>query len=112
MMKAWLAETSDEGFDQVVFAESSFEAQAKLVRHLFGSVHPGDYNINVHRMPVLDKCYSEGKWLMSWDDPQIRLILVRDEGFHCAEVDPGECSRCIAAEYCQEYQEEEYYEGI
>lgn len=105
-MKAWLVREKDEQCCSVVFAETRGKARA-LARRTDACEDADFCNIEVHRMPEADKCYKDGKWEMDWDNPEDRLVLVRDCGFTC-DYDAfglGYCEECRAREFCDQYQD-------
>lgn len=85
----------------VVFAETA--GKAKL-NSLFTSWWDGaDYSdIQVRRLPHMDKYYKPGKLEMNWFDDEDRIALVKECGFKCEETYLEECKKCPAKDYCDE----------
>lgn len=103
-MKAWLVRKKDDWAAEVVFAETRGKARAKA--QYTDACEDVDFiDIEVHRQPEVDKYYKEGKWGLDWDDPQDRIVLVKECGFWC-EVDLEDCEICSAKEYCDRYKDE------
>lgn len=105
-MKAWLVREKDEFCAEVVFAETKGKARSlALATDCCEDAQFTD--IEVRRMPELDKYYTEGKWRFDWFDPQDRLVLVKEGGFVCDYEcrDYDECPHCSAKEYCDQYQD-------
>lgn len=106
-MKAWLAREKDSFSCAVVFAET--RGKARALARLTGACEDSDWcDIEVNRLPKIDKYYKDGKTEMDWSNPQDRTILVKECGFQC-EVIMDECEDCAAREFCdlyQDYQEE------
>ena len=42
---------------------------------------------------------------MDWYDPKDRLFLVKELGFRCEYVVPGECKVCSARTICERYED-------
>ena len=83
-MKAWLVREKDEFCAEVVFAETRGKARS-LALSTDCCEDARFTDIEVHRMPHLDKYYKEGKWHFDWDNPQDRIVLVKECGFWCGE---------------------------
>lgn len=89
----------------VVFAESAGKARAIA---LYTEACEGcDFtDIEVFRVPILDKYYQEGKVEMDWADAKDRIALVKDGGFTCSrEVINPDCENCPAKKWCDEYND-------
>lgn len=96
-MKAWLVRVKDEFYSTVVFAET--RAKAKMAALSTECCEYAKYiDIEAHREPQMDKYYTDGKTEMDWDDPQDRIALVKECGFHC-EYD-CDMEKCPAAKWC------------
>ena len=105
-MKAWLVREKDEFCATVVFAET--RGKARAVALSTDCCEDAKFtDIEVSRMPQADKCYKEGKREMDWDNPQDRIVLVKDCSFHCSKdiFDIEDCEICPAKEYCDYYQD-------
>ena len=112
-MKAWLVSAKDEIGAEIVFAETRGKAKVEaLCTDCCSEARFVD--IEVHREPIADKYYKEGKWHLDWDNPQDRLALVKDCGFSCYPdyFDLEECEKhCSAKEYCYRYRDYMESEG-
>lgn len=105
-MKAWLVREKDEFCASVVFAETTGKAMslALCTDCCEGATFT---DIEVHRMAEIDKHYQDGKWLLDWENPQDRIVLVNECGFTCDydAFDLGECEICSATQYCGQYKD-------
>ena len=105
-MKAWLAKDKDNSSATVVFAETRGKARA-LARCTEACEDSDFVDIEVRRLPQMDKYYTEGKKEMDWYNPKERIALVKDANFVC-DYDYWEredCNDCPAKEYCDRYQD-------
>lgn len=103
-MKAYHARQKDVFCATVVFAET--RGKAKSAAMLTDCCGDADFlDIEVYRLPHMDKYYKPGKIEMDWFDPQDRIALVKDAGFYCEYIELPECKECPAQEYCEQYQE-------
>lgn len=102
-MKAWVVGPKEEFYRTVVFAEN--RGKAKVAAMATDACDDTDFiDIEVRRLPTADSQY-KGRSEMHWEDPADRLFLVKECGFYCEYVEPGECARCSAKEFCEEYQQ-------
>ena len=102
-MKAWLAKDKDEFSATVVFAET--RGKAKSVAMSTEACEDVDFcDIEIQRVPQMDKYYKEGKTEMDWHDDNDRIALVKDCGFFCEDIIEDVCKVCPAKKYCEEYQ--------
>ena len=104
-MKAWLVKEKDEFSAAVVFAETRGKARS-LAKRTDACADANFCDIEVRRLPDLDKYYKDGKLEMDWYIPQDRIALVKDGNFACDPWEREECERCPAKEYCDPYQDE------
>ena len=105
-MKAWLVREKDEFCATVVFAET--RGKAKALALCTDCCEDADFcHIEVRRLPHIDKYYKDGKREMEWENPNDRIVLVKECGFHCDYdiFDIEDCEICSAKEYCDKYQE-------
>ena len=103
-MKAWLVREKDEYMATVVFAET--RGKARAIAQYTDACEDCDFcDIEVHRKPNMDKYYKDGKTEMDWDNPQDRIILVKECGFQCAEIEYADCDECSAKEFCDFYND-------
>lgn len=88
----------------VVFAESAGKARA--IALYTEACEDCDFtDIEVFRVPQLDKYYKPGKQEMDWSDEKDRIALVKDGGFTCSiEVINPDCENCSAKKYCDRYK--------
>lgn len=102
-MKAWMVHGADDDNGSfIVFAESRNEARKKAQ---FTDACENDryIDINAKRLPGLDGMEDCEPKDNLWLNEEIRLILVRDYGWHCLESGIHEdCNRCNARIYCKE----------
>lgn len=103
-MKAWLAREKDVFSCAVVFAET--RGKARALARLTSACEDSDWcDIEVNRLPKIDKYYKEGKTEMDWDNPKDRFILVKECSFRCERVEYAECEECSAKEFCDLYND-------
>lgn len=102
-MKAYCARRKGEFCATLVFAET--RGKAKSTAMFTDCCGGADFlDIEVCRLPRMDKYYKPGKTEMDWFDPQDRIALVKDGGFTCEYIELPECEECSAQEYCEKYQ--------
>ena len=104
-MKAWTVSDKSyyEGGCTVVFAETRGKAHALAMNT--DCCEYADWNdVHVVRNPAMDKMY-RGKDEMDWYEPEDRIVLVKECGWYCSDVDREYCEGCPAAEWCDDYQE-------
>lgn len=90
----------------VVFAESAGKARA--IALYTEACEGSDFtDIEVFRVPQLDKYYKPGKQEMDWFDEKDRIALVKYGGFYCSRevIDPS-CENCPASKWCDRYKDE------
>ena len=98
-MKAWLAREKDSFLCAVVFAETGGKARA--IAQYTDACEDCDFcDIEVHRMPNMDKYYKDGKTEMDWYNKQDRIALVKECGFQCESIEYADCEDCSAREFC------------
>lgn len=105
-MKAWLVREKDEFCATVVFAETRGKAKV-LAMHTDACEDADFMNIEVRRVPQMDKYYTAGKKEMSWFKAADRIALVKDCGFQCSPdaYEPEYCPECPAKQWCDLYQD-------
>ena len=104
-MKAWLVREKDEFCATVVFAET--RGKAKVMAMHTETCEDADFlDIEVSRLPQMDKYYVEGKKEMDWFNSKDRIALVKDCNFRCSDeaFEIEDCEYCPAKEYCEYYQ--------
>lgn len=102
--KAYYAHEKDGDFATIVFAENA--TQAKVAATACDCCEDARYiDIRVRRFPEADKMY-KGFPEIDWNDPDIRVVMVRDLEWSCYEPS-WECDTCAAKPYCRWHQEEE-----
>lgn len=99
---AYLIESDcDEGC-VIVFAKT--REQARNIALLTGEFDNSKYiELHAYRRPHMDKYHKRGKKLMDFSDPADRLALVRDEGFYCLDIEPNDCAKCNAKNFCDKW---------
>lgn len=103
-MKAWIITVKDEPYTSVVFAETRGKARyIALNTEAFEDCEFID--IEVRRVPHMDKYYTEGRTEMDWENPKDRYALVNECGFSCEYVEWFYCDTCSAKEICDTYQD-------
>lgn len=105
-MKAWLVREKDASCATVVFAETRGKARA-VATHTEACEDAAFVDIEVRRIPQMDKYYTEGKREMYWCNSSDRIALVKDCGFVCDRDywEHEDCDKCPAKEYCDQYAE-------
>ena len=105
-MKAWLVRVKDEFCAEVVFAETRGKAKS-LALSTDCCLDANFTDIEVRRQPQADKYYKQGKWHLDWEDPQDRIILVRECNFYCDDecFMLEYCEECSAKQYCDKYND-------
>ena len=106
MMKAWFAKETVNFRATVVFAETRDKAKsAALITDCCEGANFCD--IEVRRVPQMDKYYAEEKTEMDWFNPKDRIALVKECGFYCEDPIAEDCKDCPAKEFCDEAVQEE-----
>ena len=103
-MKAWLVRVKDEFCATVVFAETRGKAKS-LALHTDCCEDAQFCDIELTRMPQVDKYYKEGKKELDWLNPNDRLVLVKECGFYCDydAFKAEDCTKCSAIAFCERY---------
>lgn len=105
-MKAWIVEEPVEGYGTVVFAETKGKAKYYGIKCEEQLMDCEFFDVRARRVPQLDKYARDGEpYVMNFSNDKDRLIMVRDAGFRCLEPDYDDCEKCIAKDYCDEYQD-------
>lgn len=104
-VKAYVVTNKNECvYSTVVFAETRGKAIV-LAQSTDACEDVPFTEISAHRVPQMDKYY-RGKSEMAWYNPDDRIALVKEAGFHCAdEIWEPDCVDCPAKEYCDRYQD-------
>ena len=102
-MKAWFVREKDGFCATVVFAETRGKARA-LAMYTDACEDSDFCDIEVRRLPNMDKHYKDGKTEMDWYNPKDRIILVKECGFQCESVEYADCDECSAKRYCDLYK--------
>lgn len=104
MYKAYCARSKyGDCCSTVVFAES--RGKAKSIAMSTEACEDVDFlNLEVYRLPHMDKYYKPGKTEMNWYDPEDRIALVKDADFYCEYIELTECEQCPAREYCDKWE--------
>lgn len=103
-MEAWKVTCEYEPYPEIVFAKARLEA-ACLALSIDSFSEYSITDIKAQRLPQMDKYYKDGKWLMDWDNPEDRLVMVKECGFNCGVdyFEPSDCEKCSAKDYCNQY---------
>lgn len=105
-MKAWVVREKDEFCARVVFTETS--GKAKFLALGTEPLENAEFcRLEARRAPEMDKYYEDGKTEMDWNNPQDRIVLVKECGFYCEYIEMSECENCQAKEFCSEWEEME-----
>lgn len=102
-MKAWLVREKDEFCSVIVFALTRGKAKSEALSVL----EDADFrHLEATRFPFADSRYNGNKepYCLDWTNPEDRLFLVKDCGWHCEEAWSEECRQCVAKEYCAIYE--------
>lgn len=100
-LKAYKVSPKYDFYSEVIFAETA--GQAKSFALSMDSCSEYSFTeLEVRRMPNLDKYYKEGKRYFEWDNPQDRVVLVKEAGFVCDDetYEYEDCEVCPAKKYC------------
>ncbi len=105
-MKAWIAKETVNFGATVVFAET--RDKAKSLALCTSCCKDANFcDIEVRRVPQMDKYYVEGKTEMDWSDPKDRVALVKECSFCCRHPIAEDCKDCSAKEFCDEAVQKE-----
>ena len=105
-MKARIVNEKYETAAAVVFAETRGKAKsAALITDCCEGANFCD--IEVRRVPQMDKYYVEGKTEMDWSDPKDRVALVKECGFCCRHPIAEDCKDCSAKDFCDKAVQKE-----
>lgn len=104
-MKAWQVEEPYEGNATIVFAKTINKAKYLAVQYDEFLQEYGYAEVRAIRRPELDKYAGDKPHTMNFSSDEDRLIMVRDAGFRCIDPDYDDCKKCIAKDYCGEYQD-------
>lgn len=96
MMKAWFVKETVNFRATVVFAETRDKAKSLAL------CTSNICDIEVRRVPQMDKYYVEGKTEMDWSDPKDRIAMVKECGFYCRHPIAEDCKDCPAKDFCDE----------
>lgn len=99
---AWIVESNCDEGNVVVFAQT--RETARNIALSTGEYDNSRYiDMRVYRIQRMDKYYKRGKKIMDFSDPADRLALVRDAGFYCLDLDPNDCAKCNAKNFCDKW---------
>lgn len=105
-MKAWSVFTDYGDYSSIVFADTAGRARQKAQ-----STDACEYvdwrDIRVKRMPKLDGMEDREPRDAPWLNEEIRLILVKDYNWACAEPQYSDCDSCSAKEFCHWHDDAE-----
>ena len=79
-MKAWEVKNKYEGFNtEIVFATTAGKAKTLALSISEDNFDDSNFcDLEVHRVPTLDKYYKPGKTHMDWCEPNDGLYLLRN----------------------------------
>lgn len=104
-MKAWQVEEVYEGCAVIVFAETRNKAKYLATQYDEALQECGYAEVRARRVPQLDKYAGDKPYVMDFELDEDKLIMVRDAGFSCIEPEYDDCEKCVAKDYCSEYQD-------
>ena len=101
-MKAWVVEdlSSSEGYMDVVYAETRGKAKA-LAAWTDSCGEARFVDISARRVPGLDDLHEEN-YIMDWDKPEDRRLMVKEVGMYCLEPYEEDCASCPAKDDCMQ----------
>lgn len=100
-MKAWITKETVNFGATVVFAKT--RNKAKSLALCTSCCEGANFcDIEVRRVPQMDKYYVDGKSEMDWFNPKDRIALVKECGFYCRHPIAEDCKDCPAKEFCDE----------
>ena len=106
MMKAWFVKETVNFEATVVFAET--RDKAKLLALCTSCCKDANIcDVEVRRVPQMDKYYVKGKTEMDWSDSKDRVALVKECGFCCRHPIAEDCKDCPAKDFCDEAVQKE-----
>lgn len=104
-MKAWQVEEVYEGCAVIVFAETRNKAKYLAVQYDETLYECGYTEVRAIRIPQLDRYAGDKPYVMDFGIDKDKLIMVRDAGLKCLEPNYDDCEKCVAKNYCDEYQD-------
>ena len=104
MSKAWSFYEEEEGFIEVVFADTRGKARMYL-KELDTFDNYRYIEISPRREKALDYLNHEDGYVMDWNKEEDRIAMVKNIGFYCSFPDKEECKECCAREWCSKYEE-------
>lgn len=101
--KAFYITALHSDYSTVVFAETNNKARSQATKSESMEGVPFT-DVRAHRYPEADHLY-KGAPETDWDDPETRVELVKELGWHCFEAEYTLCRSCPAAEFCEAYRD-------
>lgn len=102
--KAYMISADYADCSEVVWAESSGKTKRIALDSCESMWDLRFIDLRAKRLPEVDLLYS-GKAIADWYDMEIRIKLVSEYGWHCAEPDYRDCKVCPANSYCDTWEE-------
>lgn len=88
----------------VVWAETASKARKIAYDEISRYDDLAYTDVRVKRLPKMDLMY-KGEEVADWNDPEIRVALVKEYGWYCSEPCYSECKTCPAKNYCEYWAE-------
>lgn len=108
--KAYMISSDNADCSEVVWAETSGKAK-RIALEKCESMWECDFvELRARRLPEMDLLY-KGSSVADWYDDEVRIKLVSEYGWHCAEPDFRDCKICPARENCDSWEEMQEDDG-
>ena len=105
MSKAWKCYEEESCIVEVVFADTRGKAKSYFkAMETFDNY--GYCELSPRRIKKFDHLNRPNGYVMDWNKSEDRILMVRDAGLSCLEVDKELCKECCAKEWCSKYKEE------
>ena len=103
MSKAWICHNEESCIAEVVFADTRGKAKS-----YFKNLETFDYytycELRPRRKNSLDYLDKPEGYVMNWNNQEDRIALVKELGWYCEDPTIEECKKCLAKEYCEEWE--------
>ena len=103
MAKAWYAYSDYEESYVVVFADTRSKAR-KYIKETEEFDYYDYIEIKPRRLGCIDYLDKPDGYVMDWNKQEDRFALVKDAGLYCVDPTIEECEKCLAKEYCEEWE--------
>ena len=106
MAKAWYVWNEDDGIPAIVFADTVSGARKTAWDNNSEFELEFDRYIDIkpRRENSLDYLDKPEGYVMNWNNPKDRIALVKELGWYCEDPTIEECEKCLAKEYCEEWE--------